>query len=223
MVLPEISSEMDMVIKSSLRSGDETTLTTNILGKDIKRLIEPRWLNDVLINEYIRLLETRGGSEKFPKVFGFNTHFYTSFRDFGYENISRFIRKCNIFNYEILLIPIHLGNHWCLAVIDLKQKIFSYYDSLAAGSNNQCIKLLFTYLKYEHNRRLGRIMNMRGWVTRIEKDIPQQGNRYDCGMFLCKFAEFTCRRAKISFQQSDMTYYRRRMVYELVKSQLMYP
>ena len=222
MKLPDISSEMDMVINSSLRSGDETPLTATIVGKDIKKLIEPHWLNDVLINSYIQLLETRGGSEKFPKVFGFDTHFYTSFRDYGYENISRWRRKRNIFDYEILLFPIHLGNHWCLAVFDLKKKKCSYYDSLA-GSNEQCLKLLFTYLKFEHNRRLGRLMDIRAWETKIEKDIPLQVNRYDCGMFLCKYAECITRRAKMSFQQSDMTYYRQRMVYELVKSQLMYP
>ena len=48
-------------------------------------------------------------------------------------------------------------------------------------------------------------------------------NGSDCGMFTCKFAEYISRRARFTFNQKDMPYFRRRMVYEIVKNSLMFP
>jgi len=55
------------------------------------------------------------------------------------------------------------------------------------------------------------------------KDIPTQENGSDCGVFACKFAEYLSRDAKLTFKQKDMDYYRDRMVYEIVKQDLLYP
>lgn len=55
------------------------------------------------------------------------------------------------------------------------------------------------------------------------KDIPRQMNGSDCGMFACKFAEYLSRDADITFGQEEMPYFRDRMVYEIVKKQIMHP
>ena len=44
-------------------------------------------------------------------------------------------------------------------------------------------------------------MDTSHWKTEIKKEIPQQMNGSDCGMFTCKFAEYLSRRARISFTQ----------------------
>ncbi len=44
------------------------------------------------------------------------------------------IHQVNLFEQELVLLPIHLRMHWCLAVIDFSQKKLAYYDSLL-GSN----------------------------------------------------------------------------------------
>lgn len=53
-----------------------------------------------------------------------------------------------MFNLDKIIIPIHLSMHWCLAVINLKEKRFEYYDSLL-GNNDEChtvhISLFFTF------------------------------------------------------------------------------
>lgn len=61
------------------------------------------------------------------------------------------------------------------------------------------------------------------WTLQNMKEIPQQQNGSDCGMFSCKFAEYLSREAKLTFKQEDMQYYRDRMIYELIKSELMSP
>ena len=62
---------------------------------------------------------------------------------------------------------------------------------------------------------------MSEWKQDIAKKIPKQTNGSDCGMFTCKFAEYLSRRAKFTFSQSDMPYFRKRMIYEICKNQIM--
>ena len=57
----------------------------------------------------------------------------------------------------------------------------------------------------------------------VMKEIPQQNNSSDCGMFSCKFAEYLSRRAEITFDQADMPYFRRRIIWEIVKDTLLHP
>ena len=43
--------------------------------------------------------------------------------------MKRWTRKVDIFSFDLILVPVHLGMHWCLATIDLKRKAVFYYDS----------------------------------------------------------------------------------------------
>lgn len=45
--------------------------------------------------------------------------------------------QTDIFAYDKVLLPVHLGVHWCLAVINIKERRTEYYDSLG-GSNDTC-------------------------------------------------------------------------------------
>merc|ERR1719354_673065 len=111
---------------------------------------------------------------------------------------------------------------WFLATIDVANKSINYYDSMN-GNNQTCVDLLKRYLTEEHQDKKKSPMDLTGWKQEIKKDIPQQMNGSDCGMFTCKFAEYLARRAKITFSQRDMPYFRRRMVYEIVKNDVMKP
>ena len=57
----------------------------------------------------------------------------------------------------------------------------------------------------------------------IAKKIPQQMNGSDCGMFTCKFAEYISRRARFTFSQNDMPYFRKRMIAEIVNNDIIFP
>ena len=46
-------------------------------------------------------------------------------------------------------------------------------------------------------------------------------NGSDCGMFACMFAEVLSRDDEIKFDQEDMPYFRRRMIYEIITMQLL--
>ena len=66
-------------------------------------------------------------------------------------------------------------------------------------------------------------LNPNDWRLEVPRDIPTQENGSDCGVFTCKFAEYASRDAPLTFKQSDMQYYRDRMIYEIVAQDLMSP
>lgn len=49
--------------------------------------------------------------------------------------------QVDVFEFDLLLIPVHMGMHWCLAAVDFSKKHISYYDSLH-GSNEPCLQRL---------------------------------------------------------------------------------
>ena len=49
--------------------------------------------------------------------------------------------KVDVLEMDKVVIPIHVhNNHWCLALINLRDKRFEYYDSLG-GNNITCLKV----------------------------------------------------------------------------------
>ena len=47
-----------------------------------------------------------------------------------FTNVRRWTRKFDLLAFDKVLVPIHLGVHWVLAVINLRDKRFEYYDSM---------------------------------------------------------------------------------------------
>ncbi len=56
--------------------------------------------------------------------------------------------QVDIFAHDLVLVPVHLGMHWCLAVIDFKGRAVRYYDSMGGGPG-RCIRWLGGYLNYK--------------------------------------------------------------------------
>jgi len=112
-----------------------------ITRKDLLTLFEVEWLNDEVINFYMNLIVRRNTEQNLPKVYAFSTFFYPNISSKGYASVKRWTRKVDIFSHDLLLIPIHLTAHWCLATVDLKNRVIAYYDSLL-GENQRCLSLI---------------------------------------------------------------------------------
>jgi len=226
MKLPDMTDEMHLEIDSALRSRETIidAYSIQIKGNDIDTLNGLNWLNDEVINFYLQMIVTRSSANVngWPRVYATNTFFYPKLMQQGHSALKRWTRKVDIFSFDLILVPVHLGMHWCLATIDLKRKGVFYYDSMG-GDNISCLDALLKYLQDEHMDKKKSPFDTSSFNSEIVKDIPQQMNGSDCGMFTCKFAEYLSRDAPISFSQEDMPYYRRRMIYEIVKNNLMYP
>uniref|UniRef100_A0A183I4X9 ULP_PROTEASE domain-containing protein n=1 Tax=Onchocerca flexuosa TaxID=387005 RepID=A0A183I4X9_9BILA len=220
---PELDDEAILLVE---RAWDRKLplsekLSDEITRKDLLTLKELDWLNDEVINFYMNLICKRSeNDESLPKVYAFSSFFYSTLSSKGYASVKRWTRKIDIFSYELLLVPVHLGAHWCLTVIDFKNRIIDYYDSMG-GSNDHCLDILSEYLCEESLDKRKKEFDLSRWQLVNRDDIPQQMNGSDCGMFACKFAEYASRRAQISFSQQHMPYFRERMVYEICQKKLL--
>lgn len=225
---PELTPQMLMRIDeaSKPQPADEALVEIDgvqLLRKDIRTLIGLNWLNDEVINAYMHLLVVRGQETSRKRVYAFNTFFYPKLKESGYNSVRRWTRKVDIFSYDYLLVPVHLGNHWCLAFIDFIDKTIAYYDSLG-GYPMGCCDTLLDYLRYESNDKKKQDFDDENW-ERLDKyhddGIPQQKNCSDCGVFACTYAEYLTRSAKLKFKQEDMPYFRKKMIYELVTKKIL--
>ncbi|XP_027765625.1 sentrin-specific protease 1-like, partial [Empidonax traillii] len=180
---PEITEEMEKEIKSVFRGGNQDEVLSEafrltITRKDIQTLNNLNWLNDEIINFYMNLLMERSKEKGLPAVHAFNTFFFTKLRSAGYGAVKRWTKKVDIFSVDLLLVPIHLGVHWCLA-----------------------------YLKQESLDKKRKEFDANGWalLSKKSQEIPQQMNGSDCGMFACKYADCITKDKPINFTQVTQT------------------
>ena len=100
------------------------------------------------------MIVSRSGTGKFSSVYAFTTFFYPKLKDGGHPSVKRWTKKVDIFSHSLILVPVHLGMHWCLATIDTGKKTITYYDSMG-GNNTSCLKCLAEYVKEEHLAKKG--------------------------------------------------------------------
>uniref|UniRef100_A0A8C4SC71 Sentrin-specific protease 1-like n=1 Tax=Erpetoichthys calabaricus TaxID=27687 RepID=A0A8C4SC71_ERPCA len=224
---PELTKEMEEDVRKALRGDNPDEILSEgfrltITRKDIQTLSHLNWLNDEVINFYMNMLVERSKQTGFPKVHAFNTFFFPKVKSAGFSAVRRWTKKVDIFAMDILLIPVHLGVHWCLAVVDFRKKNISYFDSMG-GSDNEACKTIQKYLEQESLDKKSTKLDTTGWVLHCKKrnEIPQQMNGSDCGMFTCKYADYITKDKPITFTQKHMPYFRRRMVWEILNKKLL--
>lgn len=224
---PEITEEMEKEIRGLFRGGNQDEVLSEafrltITRKDIQTLNNLNWLNDEIINFYMNLLMERSRQQPLPALHAFNTFFFTKLRSGGYPAVRRWTKAVDIFSVDLLLVPIHLGLHWCLAVVDFRKKSITYYDSMG-GINSEACRILLQYLKQESLDKKKKEFDTNGWtlLSKKSQEIPQQMNGSDCGMFACRYAECISKDKPINFTQQHMPYFRKRMAWEILHRKLL--
>lgn len=159
-------------------------------------------------------------NENLPKVYCMNTFFLQRLLENGYQGVRRWTRRVDIFSHDIIMIPVHKKIHWCMAIIHFKNKAIRFYDSMGAP-DNAVLNGLEAYLDAESLDKKSVAFDKAGWTKENMKNIPQQENGSDCGVFSCMFAEFVSRNRPILFSQQHMAYFRQRMVYEICTGKLL--
>jgi sentrin-specific protease 1 len=63
-----------------------------------------------------------------------------------------FFFQVDIFSYDLIIVPVHLGVHWCMAAIDFGNKTVKYYNSMGSG-NNKCLEVdeIFIFTDCDHD------------------------------------------------------------------------
>ncbi|ORY30691.1 cysteine proteinase [Rhizoclosmatium globosum] len=222
---PKLSAQAEEIINKAFSRGPNPVVSgfnVDLTRDDIKTLSPGTWLNDEVINFYGSMLMDRAQRhpDQYPKIHFFNTFFYTTLCQQGYDRVRRWTKKFDLFALDYVIIPVHLGMHWTCSTINFKKKRIEFYDSLH-GSNR--VKDVYRkYLDAESLDKRKKPFDFTGWTDYCPPDIPGQLNGYDCGVFTCMYAEYIAREAEFDFSQNVMGYIRRRMVYEICTKKLQF-
>jgi Ulp1 family protease len=96
---------------------------------DLERLDEGEFLNDNLIEFYMRWLRETRTNVKSQTAYFFGTHFYTTLaetksaprnarnRNINYQAVERWTNRDDIFAHDFVVVPINEMAHWYLAII----------------------------------------------------------------------------------------------------------
>ncbi|KAL6657171.1 hypothetical protein ACP70R_004951 [Stipagrostis hirtigluma subsp. patula] len=196
------------------------------ITKEKLQCLRPRgWLNDEVINLYIELLKERAEREpkRFLKCHFFNTFFYKKLTcgvaGYDYQSVRRWttFKKLGygLIECEKIFVPIHRDIHWCLAVINMKDRTFQYLDSLG-GMGHDVLTVLARYITDELKDKNNIEIDTSTWVE-VPDYLPLQQNGWDCGMFMLKFIDFHSRGLKPSFRQEHMEYFRKRTAKDIIR------
>ena len=183
----------------------------NLLALDLESLSPQQWLNDNIINYYLNLLII--GLNK--SCYLFNTFFWVKINE-SVNSVDSWFLDFNIFTFRFHLIPIHHnGNHWMLACVDTYTRKATLFDSFHGTHHSILVKLKEFYdrqhFRYFYSDLAG------SWVFDHAISIPLQKNGYDCGVFVCKFAELFLRESTTyNFLSCDCEYFRKSILFSLL-------
>lgn len=192
---------------------------------DLKTLSRRQWLNDNVIDLYLNLVVERATAAQVSKSFPFSTHFFSKLETDGYKGVMRWAKRkgINVTELDYVFVPINYhGSHWCLAVINNKDKKFQHYDSMSS-SGLRALKILKDYMVQEASRVNGIGIEVcqkiyDGYEFEMKCACPQQMNGYDCGVFTCKNVERLSLNKQLNYSQDDMVKLRNLMAFDILKA-----
>lgn len=200
---------------STLAKGFRVNYKRHVLTMDdLGTLYGQNWLNDQVMNMYGDLV-----MDSVPeKVHFFNSFFYDKLRTKGYEGVKRWTKNVDIFQKDLLLIPIHLEVHWSLVSVDISRREITYFDSQRT-LNRRCPKHIFKYLQAEAIKK-DQPDFLTGWKGFFKMNVGRQNNDSDCGAFVLQYCKCLAHGELFTFGQQDMPRLRRQMYKELCHCKL---
>uniref|UniRef100_A0A0A9YVQ9 Sentrin-specific protease 2 n=1 Tax=Lygus hesperus TaxID=30085 RepID=A0A0A9YVQ9_LYGHE len=191
---PVLTSQMLSEVRNAQNPAlDPSQVLVSKFNLEIRRadfltLLNMNWLNDNIINFYMELINQRSeNNPDLPKTYAFNTFLYTSYLK-SYNRVKNYSKKVNLMEKDIILFPVHENAHWRLVAVRPKQKTIEYYDSLSCDGK-EILETIFRYIKQDFENKHDHVLDRSEWTFNTIKSIPQQNNSYDCGPFVCKFAD----------------------------------
>ncbi|EDO15332.1 hypothetical protein Kpol_1011p2 [Vanderwaltozyma polyspora DSM 70294] len=201
-LIPKLSKEeIDRINKILNKNGNDILAkykTLEITLRDYKTLGPKRWLNDTIIEFFMQKIE-----EISPKTVAFNSFFYTSLSERGYQGVRRWMKrkKVQITDLNKIFVPINLNqSHWALGMIDIPRKRIIYADSLSHGPNAMSFAILSdlkNYVVEESKNAIGEDFDL------SHIDCPQQPNGFDCGIFVCMNTLYLSQDSALTFKSDD--------------------
>ncbi|CCD24286.1 SUMO protease ULP1 NDAI_0C06270 [Naumovozyma dairenensis CBS 421] len=218
-LIPTLSDDQILMVQKALTRRDNGLLMNRdnleIAVRDIKTLAPRRWLNDTVIEFFMKVVE-----KKTENVVAFNSFFYTTLSERGYSSVRRWLKrkKAQISQLDKIFVPINLNqSHWALCMIDISNKAISYIDSLSNGPSAMSFAILNdlqNYVMEESQNTMGKDFELR------HLSCPQQPNGFDCGVYVCMNAFYLSKNSNPTFDSTDAARMRQYIAYLIISDSL---
>lgn len=203
-------------------AGDDLT------ARDIATCVRPlEWLNDEIINsyldvivQYLREAADNTGPAVTPRFHAFNTFFYSTLRQKGYDGVRRWAKRAKIngeglLGVDMVFVPVHESSHWTLMVVRPADRTIEYFDSLGSRGARQ-VGVIKEWLRGE----LGSKFVEDEWSI-LPSVSSQQDNGSDCGVFLLTNAKAVALNIEpTAFGARDTTTLRQKIIAEIMNGGL---
>ncbi|KAK9969753.1 hypothetical protein ABG768_027902 [Culter alburnus] len=214
--LPRLSEDMSSEVNDILALQDPNQVISRDMSSEVNDILALQDPNQV-INFYLSLLMKRNSDQLGSlKVFSFSTFFYSKLQSGeGHAAVKNWTKTQDLFLFDLVFVPLHLGMHWALAAIQC-------YDSMGQRHDDIC-HMLLKYLTEEHKVKKGCILEASRWTIGRMRTyaIPKQVNGNDCGVFVCKYADFLSQGKPLTFRQCDIPLFRKVMVWKIVHEKIL--
>lgn len=226
LVLPAIndSDQFDVFIESDdtverkfamVREGLSNEILSSKFGllmsveevSPLLRVGHAGWLNDNIINfVFSRLMEQNS------QIFCLESHFQIVLKP-SFARAQKWLKNFDRTKHSLILIPINVNNvHWTLVTICIQTKQITYYDP-DGNYDEGLVRLMSEFMSFAN---VGA-----NWELIHAHDSPRQPNRYDCGVYICKYAEILSKNSyvsKNSFSQEDILNLRNEILLDIINN-----
>lgn len=151
------------------------------------------WLDDDAVNAWYNSIVDAAKRQdgyvksdtKPPKFANLQTAWFDKATKDGPKALKRWMKRAGvggatILDCERIFLPINMGSHWTLLIINGKDRSIEYLDSLGGGGDKY-FKLARELLKSE----LGDKYHEQQWTNLARNRSSRQDNMSDCGVFTC--------------------------------------
>eukprot|EP00727_Mastigamoeba_balamuthi_P001774 m51a1_g11594 hypothetical protein (972) ;mRNA; f:98008-101798 len=216
------------VLLEQAREAPDRVWPSGIDGRTLALLSAGRRPNRELVERYMDLVSARCGTAQatYPRCYVLPSSWYDSIFEekrpgvlsYAYKNVCDATNGVDLLGwYDKVLVPIPLGEHWCLAVANVAEKRLEYFDS-RGGTNDRCLTTVRRFLRDEakaHGKPDPLVETWKVWCPRAGVEIPAQFVDADSGVFCCAFADCVSRDAEMDFTQASVPELRLAMALEL--------
>ena len=231
----EISHDIINLIFNN-KDNDSTVSKSNrniIMTVEQFRCLKPEsWLNDQVINFYMDLLQDRD-QKNHRKGSKINSHFFNTFfmekmfnsaQKYNYENVMRWSKSFNVFEKDKVFIPINRNNnHWILIVIFIQQQKIIYYDSIADINKAKLYLYLTARWLIDEAKIKNHKIEINDWkLINAGKNIPQQNNGYDCGMYVLLYSDYIADNLPLSYGEEEVRESRNKIAQFIINNKIPY-
>jgi hypothetical protein len=226
---------LDLAFSGDLNRVLFTRFNVNITSKLMQCLLPGKWLNDEVINQYMKLLREYSCKQRLqknltqPNIIHRTSYFHSSFlytkllqdNIYNYERVSKWASRYDLFNQEKIFFPINIANvHWGLGIAYMQREEIVYLDS--AGSHSpQTLNNILRYLGDVSIRTRKTFLDKSKWKLRSQRNgIPLQQNGFDCGTYTCIYAAHELLNQPMEFNQEDMQYFRQMIGVDILNGKI---